>query len=327
MTKALVIGGTSLIGRPLVEELLARGGEVTILHRSRGTPFGERVLELHADRNDPAAVRDAVEGRSFEVVFDNVYDWQRGTTPEQVVGTARAVSSPSLARYVFTSSVAVYPEGGPFDEEAELVPASHPNPYAAQKAQSERALFKLEEETGLAVSTLRPAFVYGPHNPFERESFFWDRLLAGRPIVLPGDGTATMQWVLAADVARAAVRVPMLKAASGCAFNLADAPITQAEYVGALARVAGVEAKLVPVPRETIREAGGDLFAPPLYFGTYLDVPPITVTGDRVRDLLAVELTPFEEGLRETFAWYREQNRPAPDVAWEDELLEAVGRG
>ncbi|MEX2527124.1 MAG: NAD-dependent epimerase/dehydratase family protein [Gemmatimonadota bacterium] len=326
MARTLVIGGTSLIGRPLVEALLSRGDEVTILHRSPGTPFGNGVTELRADRNDPDAVRHAVEGHSFELVFDNVYDWERGTTAEQVTATARAVAD-GLQRYVFTSSVAVYPEGGPFSEDAELVPASYSNPYSAQKAESERALFRLAQETGLQVSTLRPAFVYGPHNPFEREAFFWDRLMAGRPILLPEDGSRTMQWVGAADVARAAVRAATMESGVNRAFNLAGEPITQTEYVQLLARVAGVEPELVPVPRETLQAAGGDLFGPPLYFGTFLDIPPITASGERARNLLGLELTPLENGLRETFDWYRSQERPEPAVAWENRMLESMGRG
>ena len=326
MARTLVIGGTSLIGRPLVEALLSRGDDVTILHRSPGTPFGNRVTELRVDRNDSEAVRSALEGQSFELVFDNVYDWQRGTTAEQVTATARAAAD-GLQRYVFTSSVAVYPEGGPFSEDAELVPASFPNPYGAQKAESERALFRLAEETGLRVSTLRPAFVYGPHNPFEREAFFWDRLVAGRPIILPEDGHRTMQWVSAPDVARAAVLAATLESGANQAFNLAGEPISQAEYVRVLARVAGVEAELVPVPREKLQAAGGDLFGPPLYFGVFLDIPPITVSGARVRDLLGLELTPLEAGLREAFAWYRAQERPQPALEWEDRMLESGGRG
>jgi 2'-hydroxyisoflavone reductase len=320
MARALVIGGTSLIGRPLVETLLSGGHDVTILHRSVGTPFGDRVAERRADRNDPVAVRNAVHGASFDWVFDNVYDWARGTSADQVAATVEAVSG-GLQRYVFTSSVAVYPEGGPFDEDADLLPVSSPNLYGAQKAESERVLFRLGEELGLPVSTLRPAFVYGPHNPFEREAFFWDRLLAGRPILLPEDGRRTMQWVHAGDVARAAVLAASLETGAGRAFNLADEPISQALYVHSLARAAGVEAQLVPVPRDVIQEAGGDLLAPPLYFGAYLDVPPITVSGDLARDLLGLELTPFDEGLRQTFEWYRAQERPAPDVEWEDALL------
>lgn len=325
MASTLVIGGTSLIGRPLVEALLSRGDDVTILHRNPGTPFGTRVAELWADRNDPEAVANALAGAAFELVFDNVYDWERGTTPEQIAATARAVSG-GLQRYVFTSSVAVYPEGGIFSEDAELVPASYPNPYSAQKAESERALFRLAEETGLRVSTLRPAFVHGPHNPFEREAFFWDRLVAGRPIILPEDGRRTMQWVSAADVAQAAVLAATMESGANRAFNLAGEPLTQAEYVRLLARVAGVEAELVPVPREQLQAAGGDLFGPPLYFGVFLDIPPITVSGERVREVLGLELTPLEAGLRETFDWYRSQDRTEPAVEWEDQVLGSVGR-
>ncbi|MDT8341073.1 MAG: NAD-dependent epimerase/dehydratase family protein, partial [Longimicrobiales bacterium] len=323
MARALVIGGTSLIGRPLVEALLAGGDDVTVLHRGATTPFGGRVTEVRADRNDPAAVRASLAGRAFDLAFDNVYDWERGTTAGQVLETARTVA-PGLARYVFTSSVAVYAEGGPWNEDADLLPADHPNRYGAHKAESERTLFRLGKESGLRVSTLRPAFVYGPHNPFEREAFFWDRLRAGRPILLPEDGGRTMQWVHAADVARAALRAATRDAGAGRAFNLADAPVTQAGFVRTLAEVAGVEAEIVPVPRERLLAEGGGLMAPPLYFGAYLDVAPITVTGDRVRDLLGLSLTPFEAGLTETYAWYREQDRPPPEVAWEDRVLRSL---
>ena len=111
MSDALIIGGTSLIGPPLVEALLARGDRVTVMHRNPGTPFGDRVEEVLADRNDGAAVLTAVGDRHFDLVFDNVYDWQRGTTADQVLRTTDALMHDDLQRYVFISSVAVYPEG------------------------------------------------------------------------------------------------------------------------------------------------------------------------------------------------------------------------
>ncbi|MBT8405379.1 MAG: NAD-dependent epimerase/dehydratase family protein [Gemmatimonadetes bacterium] len=326
MARALVIGGTSLIGRPLVRTLLEGGHDVTIMHRSPGTPFGDRVREVHADRNDPDAVASAVEGHAFDWVFDNVYDWARGTTGEQVAGTVTAVA-PGLERYVYMSSVAVYPEGGPWDESAEMVPGTDPNMYAAQKADGERAVFAYAAQTGLAVSTVRPAFVYGPHNPFDREAFFWDRLLAKRPILIPGDGTRVMQWVHTDDVARASVAAASMDAGAGEAFNLAGPPVTQRQFVEILAEVAGVEADLVPVARETLVAAGGQLLEPPLYFGAYLDVPPLTVTGDKLRDRLGVEVLSLREGMAQTFAWYRDQGRPAPDTSWEDGVLRSVRGG
>jgi len=325
MARALVIGGTLFIGRALVDQLLERGDDVTIMHRGRGTPWGDRVNEIQCDRNDTSATGSALDGKHFDVVYDNVYDWQRGTSAEQVMASVRATAQ-GLRRYVFTSSVAVYPPGGEYTEDAELVPSSWPNVYGAQKADTERALFAFGREHTLAVSTLRPAFVFGPYNPIEREAFFWDRLLAGRPIIIPGDGLATMQWVYSRDVARAAILASEMDAAPGHAYNLANyPPISQIDFVRLLARVAGVDANLVHVPRERIQALGGGVMSPPFYFGIYLDVPPITVVPDRVRSELGLELTPLDNGFAETFRWYKQQDRPKQDFSWEDKAIASAG--
>jgi nucleoside-diphosphate-sugar epimerase len=123
-------------------------------------------------------------------------------------------------------------------------------------------------------------------------------------------------------VARAAILASETSAANGHAYNLANyPPITQADFVRLLARIAGKDADLVHVPRERIQKLGGGLFAPPYYFGAYLDLPPVTARVDRVRSELGLELTPLQDGLRETFRWYEQQQRPQPDFSWEDEVL------
>ncbi len=321
MARVLVIGGTQLIGRALVEQLLARGDTVVLMHRGSSTPFGDRVTAIQCDRNDPVAVQSALAGERFEVVYDNVYDWQRGTTPDQVLAAARATAS-GLSRYVFTSSVAVYPADGPYTEDAPLVPEDHPDAYGAQKANTERALFALCTREGVPVSTLRPAFIYGPHNAFDREAFFWDRLRDGRPIIIPDDGQATMQWVSAHDVARAAILAATHDVAIGQAYNLGNyPPITQLDFVHLLARAAGCEAQVVHVPRARIQQLGGSLMQPPNYFGVYLDIPAITANSTRVTEQLGLTLTPLEDGMRETYTWYAAQPRVARDYAWEDALL------
>jgi nucleoside-diphosphate-sugar epimerase len=90
-----------------------------------------------------------------------------------------------------------------------------------------------------------------------------------------------------------------------------------------LADIAGRRADLVFIPREEIQRQGGQLFAPPLYFGVYLDIPSITVRVDRARAELGLDQTPLDEGLRETYSWYQQQERPRPDFSWEDRLLAA----
>ena len=73
MGRVLIIGGTLFIGRALVDELLKRAAEVVIMHRGKGTPWGNAVDEIQCDRNDIAAVQAALKNNKFDLIFDNVY--------------------------------------------------------------------------------------------------------------------------------------------------------------------------------------------------------------------------------------------------------------
>src|SRR5262245_45712656 len=301
--KVLVIGGTMFISRSLVAELLKAGHEVAVMHRRSKHDLAKRVQNLMADRNDPESVRRALRYTGFQVVFDNVYDWERGTTAAYVEGTVQAIMAASgdrLSRYIFMSSVAAYGDGLNHHDGDPLAPDDHPDPYVRNKAMTERTLFRMRQNTGLPVVTLRPPFVYGPENPFYREAFFWDRLRDGRPIILPGDGHRLMQFVYVKDLVRACIRAMDEPAAAGEAFNVAnEKPITQFEFVQAMAAAAGKKPNIVRVPRDRIAEAGGDPMGQPAYFGVYLDMPPITEVVVKAKRILGFQPTPFEVGLKE----------------------------
>ena len=320
--RVLVIGGTLFIGRFLVDELVKAGHDVAVLHRKPKNPFGRRVDNLLADRNDPEAVREALWGRRFEVVFDNVYDWERGTTAPQVEATVRACGD-RLSRYIFMSSVAAYGDGLNHYEGDPLAPDNHPDAYVRNKATTERVLFRMYQQYKLPVVTFRPPFVYGPGNPFYREAFFWDRMRAGRPVIIPGDGYRLMQFVYVHDLVQACLRAMTEPGAAGEAFNIGNArPLTQVELVTALAKAADKEPAIVRVPRDVIVQAGGNPMGDPMYFGFYYDVPPITENVTKVSRVLKIKPTPFDEGLRESYRWYlRNHKPPVQDFGFEDRLM------
>lgn len=324
--KALVIGGTQFIGRLLVKDLLKAGHQVAVLHRQPKHDLGRRVENIQADRNDQEAVRRALAGRNFELIFDNVYDWQRGTTASQVEAAALACGD-KLARYVFMSSVAAYGDGLDHREADPLAPDFHSDPYVRNKAGTERMLFRLHRNTGFPVTTFRPPYIYGPDNPFYRETFFWDRMRAGRPIIVPGDGRRLMQFVHVRDLVQACVRCTEVPRAVGEAFNIGNSkPITQVELVKLLGKVAGKDPEIVRVSRDRIMEAGGNPLGDPLYFGEALDLPPITEKMGKVQRMLGVKITPFETGLAETYRWHvRNQKRGKVDFSFEDRLMAMPG--
>jgi len=323
--RTLVIGGTQFMGRATVLRLLARGHDVAVLHRRDHNDFGDGAVQnFQADRNDVEAVTRILRRESFDAVFDYAYDWERGTTAAQVEAAARSCGD-GLERYVYISSLAAYGGGLDLHEDAPLAPDDHPMPYVQHKASTERALFALHRETGFPVTTLRPPFVYGPGQSLYREQFFWDRLLDGRPIILPDGGDDPVQWVYAPDVAEACARAIEVPEAAGEAFNVGHVePTTQRSFVEALARAAEVEPILASVPRATIQAAGGQLIGDNLYYGEFLDLPPHIAVVDKLTRVLGVEPTPLDEALRASYAWYRTQPRRAVNYTFEDGLLAAA---
>jgi 2'-hydroxyisoflavone reductase len=320
----LVIGGTGFLGRLLVAELLQQEHSVAVLHRRPKHDLGRRVANLVADRNDAHAVKSALAGKNFDVVFDNVYDWERGTTAGHIESTVRAAGN-NLQRYVFMSSVAAYGDGLNHHEGDALAPDDTAELYVRNKAMSERALFRLHQRIGLPAVTLRPPYVYGPGkgNRYYREAFFWDRLRATRRIILPGDGRRLMQFIYVKDLVRACLRAVEEPAAAGHAFNIANSrPISQAEAVEAFAAAAGKPVQFVRIPREYILRVGGHPMGPKLYFGMYFDMPPITQVTAKAQRVLKFKPTDFAAGLKETYRWYLRNNEfPKPDFAFEDSLL------
>ncbi len=318
----LIIGGTNFIGRQLVNTLIKSGHETTILHRKAGHDFGKKVTNLQGDRNDVNSLRSVLSGKSWDAVFDLAYDWERGTPGHAVQALAHLLTG-NCGRYVFMSSVAAYGDGLNHHEGDALADDDHPDRYARDKAQSERALFRLHQRHGTPVVTIRPPFVFGPGNPYYREQFFWDRLRDKRPIILPGDGRRLMQFVYVKDLVAALIASMTTANSVGHAFNVANSrALTQAEVVELLARVAGKSAEVIRVPRDRILRCGGHPLGPNIYFGQYFDLPPITTLVAKAQRVLRFKPLPFAEGLAETYKWYqRHHKRPAVDYGFEDALL------
>jgi nucleoside-diphosphate-sugar epimerase len=318
--RALVIGGMQFMGRGIVERLVQGGHDVAVMHRRDHHDLGLEVRNLQTDRGDLDTVATILRRERPEVVFDLAYS-PSGTPADHVEAAARSCGD-RLQRYIFISSMAAYVPGPDRREDDPLVPDDHPDDYARHKASAERALFRLHAASGFPAVTVRPPFVHGPRQVLYREQFFWDRLRDGRPIILPDGGEMRMQWVYVADVVELCLRAMVMVEAVGEAFNVAHVEqTTQQTFVEALAGVAGVEPRFVPVPRATIESAGGRLFGEPLYFGEYLDLFPISQVVDKARRLLGFTPVPLPTALAAGFAWYLTQPRGPVDYAFEDRLI------
>lgn len=308
--RVLVVGGTRFIGRHTVQALVDRGHEVTVFHRgATPSPFGARVQELLGDRLDRASVAKALRGRPFDAVVDIAYAWDSRTGAQEIGYVADALEG-RARNYVYLSSVSVYGEGPlPLQEDAGRKPLL--GAYSEDKIAAEDYLFDARRLGRFDVSIVRPPYVYGPWNNIPREAWFWDRILAGRPVIVPDDGKTLFQWAAAKDVAWALAECLVNPGAKGQAFNIAEAePLTHARFIDRLARVASRPVEMAFVPRARIHDLGGSSFGASMYFGATLDAEvDFSVSIDKARRVLGFEPTDPMKGLAETYAWYLAYDR------------------
>ncbi|HSC48888.1 MAG TPA: NAD-dependent epimerase/dehydratase family protein [Gaiellaceae bacterium] len=258
--RAVVTGGAGFIGSHVVEALLARGNEVTVVDdlsngKRENVPDGARLVV--------ADVREGLvplfEAASPEAVFHLAAQVDVRVSVERpdhdasvnVLGTvavleaARAVD----AQVVFSSTGgAIYGEcDGPAPESAERRPLA---PYGVSKLAGEEYLAAYNRLYGTRHVSLRYGNVYGPRQDPHGEAgvvaIFLGALAAGQAPRVFGDGRQTRDYVYAGDVARASLAAA---GQDGGVFNVGTGLETSVLELYELSRkVAGSSLEAVEAP-------------------------------------------------------------------------------
>lgn len=317
--RVLVLGGTEFVSLALVRTLVREGHAVTVLNRGRRAdrvPAG--VEAIVCDRTDHPRLRAALAGARFDAVCDVAY---APTTGEDVAALADAVA-PSAPHILFVSTGRVYDHALPIPYSEATPRGYYWGEYARHKIAGEDALMERHRRDGLPVTIVRPTHVLGPLNTRDNESFFFDRILRGRPVLVPGDGGWLRQFGHVDDLADALTAMLGDRRAFGQAYNLTgDECVTQVGFVELIAEVLERQAELRYVDPALLArvEKPGRVFGQNLVYdchAVYTTTKLRTELGIRPRYTLA-------SGLRQTWEWYRKEGldqRPV-DFTFEDRLL------
>ncbi|MBI2311625.1 MAG: NAD-dependent epimerase/dehydratase family protein [Betaproteobacteria bacterium] len=220
MARVLVTGGCGFIGSHLVEALLRRGYELTVLDdlssgRLENLPRGERNIRfVEGSITDPESVGQAMGGAGLVIHLAAVSSVQASI--EDPLATHRincdgtlhlleACRKQGVNKFMFASSAAVYgdPASLPLAEDAAPNPLT---PYAFDKLGCELYVAFYHRQFGLDTTIFRLFNVFGPRqdprSPYSGViSRFVDCVLAGRPITVHGDGMQSRDFVYVEDVA------------------------------------------------------------------------------------------------------------------------------
>jgi nucleoside-diphosphate-sugar epimerase len=249
--KVLVVGGSQFNGFALVQELVRRGHDVTVVNRGRTeAPFPDGVRRLTADRTDRHRMSEVLGTEEFDCVHDMC-----AYHPQDVESMIELLRG-RVGHYVFVSSTVIYARSTilPITEESPVDRSELQIEYGLHKLLCEDRLLEEFETSGFPATTVALSMVMGPRNIVpDREQRMFVRLLQGRPVLLLGRGTALGQIGDVDDQAEALCDVMGQPVTFGQRYNLTGGQSFSDEgYVDVFAEVVGAEAHKVFVPADVV---------------------------------------------------------------------------
>ena len=248
-SRIVLLGETGYIGSRLAAALRAAAPDVPLVGRSAPT------LDLTAPT--AAAALEAILDPDGALVVCAAIKKQLGDTPEIfeqnlaiALNVCRALDARPVRRVVFFSSAAVYGEDvqhGVIDESTAVEPTSL---YGIGKFTAERLLARTAAQKNIPLLILRPALVYGPHEPayYYGPSGFLRNAVVGVPITLWGDGGELREFLFVDDVVAIAAALTFGEA-TGVLNLVSGTSYTYAQALAEIARLIGREPALNARPR------------------------------------------------------------------------------
>jgi 2'-hydroxyisoflavone reductase len=215
--KILVLGGTGLIGPPMVSYAVARGHEVTLFNRGKtNAQLFPDLEKLKGDRNDDISALEAevAAGRRWDAVVDNT-----ASIPRWVTESAGLLAK-AADYYLYTSSISAYADHSVpnADETAPVGQISAEDEakvltnkditgenYGPLKARCEAEARKAFTDDKTCV--VRPGLIVGPGDYSDRFTYWPVRIHKGGEVMAPGNPTDPVQFVDARDLGEWYIRL------------------------------------------------------------------------------------------------------------------------
>jgi 2'-hydroxyisoflavone reductase len=300
MKNVLVIGGSYFAGRVFVETL-SKSDQVNIYVFNRGhLPIGiQGVHQLVGDRDIPDTLFRAIPKKHWDVVIDFC-----AYTPEHITTLLHHLPG-TLGHYIFISTTSIYAPTSkiPIPEEALKVTAPQPElgefaEYGLLKWLAEIACEKTCRQKGISYTILRPAIIYGRYNYAPRESFFFDHVIANKPLAVPENPNIFYSFVWVDDLAEILIACMENEKTYGQAFNVAgEERISYAMMADMIEEVCGrkIQRRIMSI-NEIIAEKVPMPFPPDEH---------LLYDGSKLRNVLGFEHTPFLLGIAKTWRNYQ----------------------
>ena len=309
--KIIILGGTGVISRAIVREGIARGHEMTVVNRgTRTVDFGGTVETILADRKDRESFSERMRDVTADVVIDMIAfdETDAAQTVEMFGGRVKQM--------IFTSSTAAYKKpyhSLPIREDAESLCDSDEFPYGFKKANLERYLQEQMKKGETPITIIRPSLTFGEGcaniGVLRQNANIVHRIRNGKPLVLPGDGTAPWSFTFAPDLAKGYLLACQNEATYNQAFHITNTQLVLFEDLyRTIGKILGIEPKFAYIPSEVLCQADPGLFAHFQYekkYAHYFSVEKFQKAAPEYKPEMDLET-----GLRDILNWWEAEGMP-----------------
>ena len=317
----LVTGGCGLIGSSTIDHILADYSPARIVildNLSRGSLSNvsaalsdKRVKLIRGDIRDVNVVRNALQGVNAVIHMAALRITACAAEPREAFETMCAGSfnvvdearRAGVEKIVAASSASIYGLAEDFPTREDHHPYNDETWYGASKIMLEGLLRSYKAMYGLPYVALRYFNVYGPrmdiHGKYTEVLIRWmERIDAGKPPIIFGDGLQTMDFVYIDDIAKANV-LALASDVSGEVFNIAR----------------GQETSLQDLARTLLKIMGSDL---DIEFVEERSVNPVSrrlADTSKAEDLLGFRAdVTLDDGLERLVKWWHQTRTTAVEA-------------
>lgn len=305
--KVLFIGGTGLISKEVSKLAVKRGIDLYLLNRGNrkaSVPEGAKVI--YGDINNRKEMRVLLDKQHFDVVVNWIVFTEADFERDIAYFTGKT------NQYIFISTVATYQRPPHHYLVDESTPQHNPWwKYASDKIACENRLKQEFRENDFPMTIVRPSHTYGNTSiPFavtsgEHPWTLIDRIINGKKIIVPGDGSSLWTITHNTDFAKGLVGLLGNSQTIGEAFHItSDEVKTWDQYLGLLSQAVGVKPRIIHMTSECI-----SLFMPEFKAPLFGDASnSYVVDNSKIKSFVPdyKATTNFEQGIQESIAYYRE---------------------
>ncbi len=300
--RALVIGGTGPTGPGVVNGLIERGYETTILHTGRHEvdSIPPTVEHIHTNPFRIDELADAVGSRTFDVVYA-MYGRLRDVAPYFVGRTGQFIAVGGVPVYRgFARPLLNNPKGMlvPVRETAERA-VDDENEKVAKIAATEDIVFEHHPDATL----FRYPLIYGPGQINPREWLIVRRIIDGRRRIIVADGGLTLRTTAYGPNAghALALAVDRPEVAAGKVYNISDEHVlTAAQTIEVIAEALDADVEIVSLPEQLATPARP-------FLATDSTLHQFTGADSLIHDLGYRDLVPARQALADTARYLRDE--------------------